>query len=333
MKLLVLGGTLFIGRHFVDEALRRGHEITLFHRGKHGADLFTQAEHIHGDRDGGLSLLDGRTWDAAYDTCGYVPRIVRASAEGLADRVDLYVFVSTISVYGDVRTPGLDESAPLATMEDESVEEINWTTYGPLKVLCESAVVESVPDRSLIIRPGMIIGPYDYTDRFTYWPNRIAQGDDVLAPAPPTQPVQLIDVRDMSHWILDMIEQQQTGVYNATGPDYPLTMGDMLGVCNDVAGNPAGIVWVDAEFLNEQDVAPDKLPFWIPDQGGETAAIFQISIEKAITAGLTFRPLRDTVEDTMAYLRARPADAAFRAGLTREREAELLTAWRARQGI
>ena len=332
MKLLVIGGTMFIGRHFVQEALQRGHEITLFYRGKHGTDLFPEAEHICGDRDGDLALLDGRTWDAVYDTCGYVPRIVGMSAAALASRVNRYVFVSTISVYGDVRTAGIDEDAPLATMEDESVEEINWTTYGPLKVLCERAVEEAVQGRSLIVRPGMIIGPYDYSDRFTYWPHRIAQGEDVLAPAPSTQPVQLIDARDMSIWILDMIEQEKIGVYNATGPDYALTMGDMLQICNDAAGNPAGIVWVDGEFLDEQEVSADKLPFWVPDQGGETAAIFQTNVDKAIADGLTFRALRDTVDDTMAYLRARPADTPFRAGLTREHEAELLTAWRTRQG-
>lgn len=325
MRLLLLGGTLFLGRHIVEAARARGHEVSLFHRGKTHEDLFPEIEHIHGDRDGGLAILDGRRWDAAIDTCGYVPRIVRASAERLAGAVGRYVFVSTISVYGTITRPGVDESEPVATLADPSTEAVTGETYGPLKALCERAVEAACPGRALIVRPGLIVGPHDPSDRFTYWPHRLARGGDVLVPGPPECPVQFIDVRDLAAWIVRLIEEGATGLFNATGPERRLTFGGLAETCRAVVRPEAGLVWVDGAFLLEAGVAPwSDLPLWL-SAGAE--AMSEVDVRRAVSRGLTFRPLADTIRDTREWDACRPADRPLRAGLSPQRESEILAKW------
>lgn len=322
MKVLVLGGTKFVGRHIVQAALDRGHEITLFNRGRTARGLFPQAEELHGDRDGDLEALESRSWDAVIDVNGYLPRIVRQSVELLAASVDHYTFVSTISVYAD-RTPGMDESGPLARLADETAEEQTNETYGPLKVLCEEVVHEVFADRNTVIRPGIVAGPYDDTDRFTYWPVRVAAGGEVLGPGAPDRPVQFIDGRDLGQWTVKMTESSTRGLYNATGPDYALTMGRLLEGCNAATGGHARFEWVPDEILLEADVESSDLPLWIRSS---EAAWFMTDCSRALAAGLTFRSLEDTIRDTLGWIRSSGRDV--RIGISRPREAELLEAWR-----
>ncbi len=324
MRLLILGGTRFLGRHLVDAALSRGHQITLFNRGKSNPGLYPQIETITGDRETDLNKLAGRRWDAVIDTCGYLPRIVHLSAQALREAVDSYVFISSISAYADFAQIGITENSPLAAMPDETVEEITGETYGPLKVLCEKAVEAEFPGRALVIRPGLIVGPHDPTDRFTYWPFRIAGGGEVLAPEKPEVPVQIIDGRDLAEFTLKLIEQKATGVYNATGPDYDLTLGLMLETCKQVSNSNAVFRWASVEFLLQNQVNPwSDLPVWVPDSP-ENAGFSKVDVSKAIAAGLTFRPLAETVRDTLAWAATRPADHPWRAGLTEAREKQLL---------
>lgn len=335
MKLLILGGTVFLGRYLVESALTRGHEVTLFNRGQHNPDLFPEVEKLRGERDGDLAALRGRHWDAAIDTSGYVPRVVRASAELLASAVAHYTFISSISVYPHFRSLGLDESAALGTLEDSTVEEVNGETYGPLKALCEQAVEQALPGRALVIRPGLIVGPHDASDRFTYWVRRVAQGGAVLAPAHPGWHTQLIDVRDLADWTVRMVQQKQVGVYNATGPEYDLTIGQLLETCRAVSGSDARFTWVSEQFLLEQEVGPwIELPLWIPQSDPDMLGFSDVSCAKAIAAGLAFRGLAQTVRDTLEWDAGRlgqsdaPAQTLqMRAGLSREREQALLQAW------
>jgi 2'-hydroxyisoflavone reductase len=327
MKLLILGGTVFLGRHLVEAAQARGHKTTLFNRGQHHAALFPDVEKLRGDRDGDLTALQGRRWDAVIDTCGYVPRVVRASAELLADAVDHYTFISSISVYADVSKPGIDESAPMGTLADATIEEITNESYGPLKALCEQAAEQAMPGRVLAIRPGLIVGPHDPTDRFTYWPHRIAQGGDVLAPGRPERLVQFIDARDLAEWTIRTVEAKQTGTYNATGPDYPLTMGQVLEACKAQSGSDAHFTWVNEKRLLEAGAIPwMEVPLWVPEDDPESIGFFEVNCRKAFAAGLTFRPLAETVRDTLAWDVTRPADVERRAGIKPEREAYYLQA-------
>jgi len=327
VRLLILGGTVFVGRHIVRAAQERGHEVTLFNRGQSNPDLFPGVEQLRGDRDGDLSALDGGRWDAVVDTGGYVPRVVRASAERLAGNVDHYTFISSLSVYSDFSAEGLVESSPVATIEDPAVEEVTGETYGPLKALCEQVVQEVYGDGALVVRPGLIVGPHDPTDRFTYWPVRVARGGDVLAPGAPERPVQFIDARDLAAWSVRMIEEGRSGIYNATGPEGGLPMGEVLAACRRVSESDARFLWVDGDFLLERDVQPwSEMPLWLT---GEDAVGFgSVNVEKAVADGLRFRPLGETAGDTLAWARQRPADHEWRAGLNAEREAELLEAWR-----
>lgn len=336
MDILILGGTIFVGRHLVDVALARGHTVTLFNRGQHNPDLFgdddsgdddSVVEKLRGDRDGDLDALRGRRWDAVIDTCGYVPRIVRMSAELLAEQVNQYVFISSISAYADFSQPGIDEHSPVGRIDDPTTEEITGETYGPLKVLCEEAAEAAMPGRVLTIRPGLIVGPHDPTDRFTYWPVRVARGGEILAPGDPDQQVQVIDVRDLAAWTIHMVEGQQMGVFNATGPDYPLTIQRLLQECQQVTANEATLTWVSEEFLVTEAVgAFVELPLWVP---AAQAGIEQVNCQKAINAGLTFRPVAQTIQDTLAWHHSRPAEYTLRAGLSPEREQELLEKWSA----
>ena len=328
MHILILGGTRFLGRALVDAALARGHQLTLFNRGQSDPDLFPDVEQLHGDRDGGLQVLEGRHWDAAIDTCGYVPRIVRQSAERLAPAVEHYTFVSTLSVYADARQPGITEAYPLGRLADESVEEITGETYGPLKVLCEGAVEEAFPGLTLVVRPGLIVGPHDFSDRFSYWPYRLSRGGEVLAPGRLVRFIQFIDVRDLAEWIVRMVEARQTGVFNAGGASGILTMQALLEACRQEAGSQAQLTWVSESFLLAKGVAPwTELPLWIPESDPDSAGFFTISSQKAEAAGLSYRPLGETIRATLEWLAARPADRPWQAGLEPGRERQLLELW------
>ncbi|UCD18868.1 MAG: epimerase [candidate division WOR-3 bacterium] len=323
MKILVIGGTRFLGRTFVETALKQGHELTLFNRGKSNPDLFRDTERITGDRDGDISLLGGRTWDIAVDTCGYVPRIVGKSTALLKNSVSRYIFISTINVYAQYNDPGIDEDTPLGQIEDETVEEITPETYGPLKVLCEKAVKETFPDNSILLRCGLIVGPYDPTDRFTYWPVRVQRGGDVLAPSPPQMQVQFIDVRDLSLFILTLVKDGASGSFNTAGPEKKLTMEQFLNACNAQTGDNASLIWVSEEFIIGNDV--DHVPMWTPK---DWRGIFEVNCSKAIKAGLKFRPVEETIEDTLAWHATRPAEYELKVGPNPDKERELLRKWR-----
>lgn len=345
MKILILGGTIFIGRHLVDAALARGHEVTLFNRGQHGPDLYPQVEHLRGDRRGDLRALEGRQWDAVIDTNGYVPSVVRASARLLADVVRQYVFISTVSVYADVSVVGVNENSPVHTITPEQLREAEgivppakgvvaraYEHYGALKALCEQAVEECLPGRVLTVRPGLIVGPYDYSDRFTYWPVRLARGGEVLAPGRPERLIQFIDARDLAGWTIRMVEAGKIGTYNATGPAEPLSMGQILDACRLASGSDATFTWVDEAFLLGEKVQPwSQMPLWLPEEP-EYAGFNALSIARALAAGLTFRPVVETARDTLAWDATRPAGEEWQAGLAADEETRLLHAWHQRQG-
>ncbi|MBI5839703.1 MAG: SDR family oxidoreductase [Chloroflexi bacterium] len=324
MKILIIGGTRFVGRHLVNSARARGHEVTLFNRGKSNPDLFSRVEKIRGDRENGLGQLSGRNWDAVIDTCGYLPRLVKMSAQVLKDAVDNYVFISSISVYADFSKIGIKESDPVGKLEDETVEVITGDSYGPLKALCEKAVQDVFGVRSLIVRPGLVVGPHDPTDRFTYWPVRVARGGDILAPDQPGALTQLVDVRDLADFIIKLVEENVSGVFNVTGPDYSLTLETLFETCKRISGSDANFKWAPVEFLNQNNVSPwSDLPAWLPDTG-ENAGFAHVDISKAMHAGLEFYPLAETVKDTLEWAGTLPPDYEWRAGLKPEREAELL---------
>lgn len=332
-SILVLGGTGFLGPHVVEYAKSRGHTITLFNRGKTRPNLFPDVEKLQGDRDGKLDALKGRTWDAVVDTSGYVPRLVKMSAELLAPAVKQYIFISTISVYDDSHDePGSDETAPLAKAPDPTSEEVK-RYYGALKALCELAAEAAVPGRVANIRPGLIVGPGDMTGRFTHWVTRTADGGEVLAPGDGTTPTQWIDGRDLGAWIVRVIEQGNTGIYNALGPDRRVTMKEVLDTCNATGGNKATLTWVPWDFLKKHDVAPwMEMPMWIPLE--EMKRFGTLSNARAIKAGLTFRPLAETAKDTLAWVDTVPEDkreAARSSGIKRDKELEILAAWKARK--
>jgi 2'-hydroxyisoflavone reductase len=326
MKLLVLGGTVFLGRHVVAEALEAGHEVTTFTRGRTNPDLWPDVEHLHGDRDGDLAALAGREWDAVIDTSGYVPRVVRQSGELLRDAVGRYVFVSTISVYADFSAP-FDESAPTGQLEDPGNEDVQ-ANYGALKAACERALDELYGDRVTHVRAGLIVGPYDPTDRFTYWPVRIADGGDVLLPDAPERLVQFVDARDLARWMLRVAVDGPGGPINATGPAQPTTMLRLVDRIAAAVGSRCRWHWVDGDFLVEAGVEPWMgLPLWLP--GAEYAGLLRADNGRALAAGLTFRPVEETAVDTLAW--AREAGPQ-RPTLDRERERELLAEADVRKG-
>ncbi len=332
MKLLVLGGTKFLGRAVVDAALERGHEVTLFNRGRTSPDLYPELEHLTGDRDGALEALEGRRFDSVVDPSGYVPRLVRASAEKLADSGH-YVFVSSISVYRDSAEPGFDESAPVEAL-DAPTEDVSLA-YGALKAACEEVVRDVFPDRHTNVRAGLIVGPHDPTGRFTYWPVRVARGGDVLAPGAPDRWVQFVDVRDLGAWLVKAAEDRTTGTFNATGPEPPTTMGALLEACLDVAGGDAKLVWIDDDFLLEQGVGQwMELPLWL---AGKDTTMLNADVSRALAAGLRFRPLEETIRDTLEWAAAGGGPSTLasgmemgEAGLRPERETAVLEAWRSR---
>jgi 2'-hydroxyisoflavone reductase len=324
MRVLFIGGTRFVGLHMAEAALARGHEVTLFNRGTN-PDTPAGVELLTGDRDGGLDALRGRTWDAVIDTPGYVPRVVRQSAELLAEAVSRYVFISTLSAYASFEQPGMDESAPLARLDDAANETVTGETYGGLKARCEDAVREVYGDRALIVRPGYIVGPFDPTDRFTYWPVRAARGGEMLAPGSPDAPIQFIDARDLADFTIGLLESGATGAYNVTGPERPLTWGPFLEYCRRLTGGDTFLTWVDEDFLLTKQLGESgELPLWI---ASEWNGLHSVSIAKAVGAGLRTRPLGETINDLLEWRQA--VDRPLAAGLDPEREAELLGSWHA----
>jgi 2'-hydroxyisoflavone reductase len=325
-RLLVLGGTKFLGRHLTEAALAAGHAVTLFHRGAGGCTLYPEAEHVHGDRDGGLDRLVGRRWDAVVDTSGYVPRLVGDSVRFLAEAAGHYTFISSISVYASF-TAGMDESAPVAVLPDPSVEEITGETYGGLKALCEDAVLAAFPGRSLIVRSGLIVGPHDPTDRFTYWVRRVSTGGEVLVPGPPDRPLQFIHAGDLAAWMLRAAEAGAAGIMNVTGPEDPVPMERFLETCREAAGSDASWIWADEAFLKAHDVAFwQEVPLCIE---AKDMGVLAVDISRATAAGLRSRPILQTVRDTLGWDLGRPPGTELAAGLTASREAALLEALRA----
>lgn len=335
MKILILGGTRFLGRFLTETALQKGHEVTLFNRGKENPGLFPEVQKLIGDRNGDLEALKGRTWDSVIDTCGFVPWAVRESASLLAGAAAHYTFISSGSVYDELENPGIDEDHPVSHLPLKEAEEMTKGTagpiynehYGELKFLCEKEVEQVFPGRSLIVRAGLIVGPFDYSDRFNYWVARVARGGEVLAPAPKDKGIQFIDVRDLAEWIVAMIEANSSGVFNATGPEVPLTMEQFLKECRRVAGSDAEFVWADETFLLENDMQWwSELPLWVPDQEN-MAGFLGLDFTKALRAGLRFRPLKETIQDTLTWESNRE-DTARKAGLDPAKEKAVLDKWK-----
>jgi nucleoside-diphosphate-sugar epimerase len=329
VKVLVLGGTLFLGRHLVEAALERGHEVTLFNRGQTNPGLFQDAEHLRGDRDGDLSALVGREWDAVADPSGYVPRVVRATTELLAGATGHYSFVSSVSVYQDYRDSGIDEDYPLAELTEES-EDVA-THYGALKALSEDVVREGFEERTLIVRAGVIVGPYDWSNRFGWWVRRVARGGEVVVPATPEWPVQIVHARDLADWMLDMAERRAGGTFNAVSE--PMPMMDVLAEIRDITGGDAAFVPVDEQFLLDKGVEPwDGLPLWLatfahPDFVG----MMTVDVSRAEAAGLRCRPLAETIREVLGWEEP-PVSKDYgsrggSSGLDPEREREILAAW------
>ena len=323
MKLLLIGGTRFSGRALTGLALERGHDVTVFHRGTGNEDPWPDAEHVHGDRAGGFGALAGRSFDAVADMCGYVPRELRASCSAFADAA-LYAFVSSLSVHRDDARPDATEDDDVYGPPFPDTEEIREDTYGPLKVASEVAVRDAFGERALVVRPGLIVGPHDPTDRFTYWVRRVAVGGEVLTPAPPDYPVQWIDARDLAAFLLSLCERAMGGTYSVVGP--PVSIEELMNTCRDASGSDAAFAWVPKAILDEHEVEPwSDLPLWIPDLPG----LNRFNATRAVAAGLQTRPLESTVADTLAWDRERPQEWPMKAGLAPEREREILAAWHA----
>jgi 2'-hydroxyisoflavone reductase len=326
VKLVVIGGARFSGRALVGRALERGHEVTVFHRGSGPDDPWPEAEHIHGDRRSEITRIAGGGFDAVVDTCGYVPREVRESG-GLVPDVDVHAFVSSMSAHIDAVRPYATEDDDVHQPPFPETEEVTEETYGPLKVACEQEIRRLFDDRALVVRPGLIVGPHDPTDRFTYWVRRVAMGGEVLAPGPPAYPVQWIDARDLAAFILTLCEASKGGTFSAVTSPGTNTMGDLLEACRTVSGSDAELTWVDKRFLDEHGVeAWSDLPLWIPDLPGVNLS----DVSRAMAAGLTARSADETVADTLAWDRERAQTWPMEAGLASERERELLDAWHRR---
>lgn len=332
LNLLILGGTRFVGPHFIEAARAHGHSISIFNRGRTNVGRVQDVEVLNGDRNGQLDALNGRKWDAVLDTSGYVPRHVRLSAQLLADNVAHYLFVSSVSVYASLAKPN-DEASPVGKLADERVEKVDGETYGPLKALCEQAAEKAMPGRVTVLRPGLIVGPDDNTDRFTYWPARVARGGEVLAPNSPADRIQIIDVRDLAAFTLRSVEAKTLGTFNLISSPGRFTMGGLLDACVKAAANDASATWVPADFLAAQKVEGwSDMPVWV-NAVGEEAGFADTSVERAKQAGLTIRPMIETVRDTLAWHRSRPAEqqSKLKAGIAPERESEVLAAWQAAQ--
>jgi 2'-hydroxyisoflavone reductase len=339
LRILILGGTGFTGPSQVRYALSRGHKVTTFNRGKtHPGELPHEVEQLIGDRNGQLDALKNRQWDVAIDNPTTLPIWVRNAAQVLKGNIERYVFTSTISVYED-SNKGPEENSPVQKYDGpdpyketlEAMKANGFKTYGPLKVLSEKEAERWFPGNTLIIRPGLIVGPRDETDRFTYWPVRIDRGGEVLAPGSPNDSVQFIDARDLAEWTIRMAENRETGIYNATGPAKPLTIENMLAGIRTALRSNAKFTWANEKYLIDQKVQPwSDMPVWAGGEDGLT----RTKIDKALGKGLTFRPLAETARDTLVWFKSLPPErqSKLRAGLTSEREAEVLAAWHKRSG-
>ncbi|MGH7503106.1 MAG: NAD-dependent epimerase/dehydratase family protein [Longimicrobiales bacterium] len=337
IRLLILGGTGFTGPHQVRYAVARGHTVTVFNRGRRQAELPSSVEHLIGDRNGDLKSLEGREWDVVIDNPTMLPNWVRLSGELLQNATKQYIFISTISVYADNSQVGMDENTPRLEYTGEkdpftlTLQE-GGPHYGAIKTLSERETERWFPGRSTIIRPGLIVGPGDDTDRFNYWPIRIDRGGEVLAPGTPADPTQIIDARDLAEWTIRMAENGETGIYNATGPEQPRPIGDMLNGIKSAIGSNATFTWVNQEFLREQQVRGwSEMPVWVP-LSDENRAFMQVSVAKALEQGLSYRPFDVTARETLAWCTSRPAErqANLRAGIDPEKEQHVLAAWHAR---
>jgi 2'-hydroxyisoflavone reductase len=335
MRILVMGGTGFLGPHFVEAALKKGHQLTLFNRGKTNPGRFKDSryasiEQLQGDRKSDLSALKNKTWDAVLDTSAYLPADVTRSASLLEKAVQHYLIVSTISVYAKMDKSGLDESSELIVLPDPNVDTVTNETYGGLKALSEKAAEAAMPGKVTVVRPGLIVGPGDNTDRFTYWPARAARGGDILAPESPDAPTQFIDVRDLANFMLHLMEERNFGIFNADAQAGSITMGKLLDACIRLAPKSAKTVWVSADFLAENNVGPwMDMPCWVPARGDE-AGFGRRSAKKALAAGLIYRPLANTVRDTLTYWNGLPVERRAKpgAGLSADREAQVLAKWK-----
>lgn len=340
MKILILGGTRFLGKALVEEALKRGHEITLFNRGNH-KEAFPEVEQLIGDRDSDVSVLKGRKWDVVMDTCGFVPHQIKNIASVLGNSVPHYTYISSISVYNDRISPHITETYPLTSnmpsadiMKNIENGKISpYEHYGALKVLCEKEAEKQWPGCVLQIRAGLLVGPYDYTDRLPYWIQRVARGGRVLVPGRSDRPVQLIDVKDLATWVFDMAENRKAGTFNVTGPRNELTIKELLNTCKMVTNNETEFIWADESFLSDYQVQPwTEMPLWAPKHfplEGEKEpwkGTFLINIEKAVNAGLSFRPLEETIHDVYQWIKESKYTVQ-KAGISLEKEQELLEAW------
>lgn len=330
MELLVIGGTIFLGRHIVDAALAAGHTLTLANRGKTNADLYPEVEKLVIDRNGDISALSTRSWDAVIDTCGYLTGHTRSVAEALVDRVGHYNFISTVSVYADMSKPGVDVDAPLATTDEPDAPAVTNENYGPLKALCEQIVRDMYGDRACIVRPGLIVGPYDPSDRFTYWPRRFDLGGEAIVPNAKDIPVQLADVRDLAEWCIRLAENKTAGTFNGCGPATPWRFEEMIDACVRAAGdNAATPVYVDEDFLLEREVGGwSSLPVWLPT-AYEMGGMMACDVSRSVDAGLTFRSIDEVAAATLEWDRTR-RDTPLRGPLSAEREAEVLAEWKSR---
>jgi len=334
LRILILGGTGFIGPHQVRYALARGHKLTLFNRGRTNPGLFPNVELLEGDRNGKIDALKGRDWDVVIDNPATLPRWVRDTAQLLKGHAGQYVFISTVSVYADTSKPGMDETTALLTTDMPDTDRVTNQNYGALKALAEKEAEKAFPGKTTVIRPGLIVGPGDTSDRFTYWPVRIARGGEVMAPGEPTDPVQFIDARDLGEWSIRMVEQGDMGIYNALGPRATLSIAEMLYGIRAITSADVKFTWVPADFLAEQKVSPwGDMPVWVPGQG-DSAGFSRMSNQHAVAKGLTFRPLADTaratLEDYQARVTAKP-DTKLLSGITPARETAALAAWHAKK--
>jgi 2'-hydroxyisoflavone reductase len=343
MKLLILGGTKFVGPHLIRAAQKNDHEVTTFTRGKQSAETLPGVEAIYGDRNADLAKLSGRRWDAVIDTSGYLPQQVKTSAGMLSRVIDLYVYISSISAYADFSQMGITEDAPVHNLTRPQQAKANAVDtsgpvsavsfgemYGGLKALCEQAAEEEMPGgRTLVIRPGLIVGPGDNTDRFTYWPVRVSRGGEMIAPGRTTRELQFIDVRDLAEWTIHMIEQGKSGTYNANGLPASTTMAELLDESKRISGSDATFSWIADEFLIEQGVTPwSELPLWVPEYDSQDSRGFMfVNVRKAVGDGLKFTPLAETIKDTLDWFKTDRFEPERKAGLSPEKEAVILRSW------
>ena len=328
MKILILGGTQFVGLHLTQAALDAGHEVTLFNRGQTNTHLFPDVEKLVGDRNaaGGYDVLKGRIWDAAIDVTAYFPRQVDELLDALSGAIEHFTYISTVSVYADFSEP-ITEDSLLAELEDPTTEDMTGGRYGGLKALCEVQAENGMPGKTLTIRPTYVVGPYDHTDRFTYWLTRTAKGGEMLAPGSPDETLQIIDGRDLGEWTIRLVEAKQTGIYNGLGPDYALTFSKVVETAKKLSGSDADFVWVSQEFAEENEILGNVMPLWNP--GPEYVGMRTTINKKSVAAGLTYRPLEETINDTLAWRATASEDVIkYEVGMTPEKETELIEKWK-----